>query len=117
MESKDAERVWDLIQRDTGSIAICNWYFPPGASLDGLENFSQELADMSQVADSVIVVGDLNVHHESWLKFSSGDTIRGRHLKDICDNFGLRQLISQPTRGEYLPDLGVGVSSQHQFEN
>ena len=71
---------------------------------------------MNAIADSVIVVGDLNIHHASWLRFSSGDTVRGRHLKDICDNFGLKQLISQPTRGEYLLDLCLSNSRSTQVE-
>ena len=116
METKNAERVWGLVQRDTGSIAICNWYFPPGASLDGIESMKQELTDMNEVADSVIAVGDLNIHHASWLRFSNGETTRGRQLKDICDSFGLRQLISQPTRGEYLLDLCLSNSQSTQTE-
>jgi hypothetical protein len=98
MESENVKRVWDFDQRDAGSIAICNCFFPPGASLDGDENFRQELTDIDEVTDSVIVVGDSRIHHASWLRFSNRETTRGRHLKDICDNFGLRQLISRPTR-------------------
>jgi hypothetical protein len=71
---------------------------------------------MNEVADSVIVVGDLNIHHASWLRFSNGETTRGRQLKDICDSFGLRQLISQPTRGEYLLDLCLSNSQSTQTE-
>ena len=28
-ESEHAERLWCLVHRDSGSIAICNWYLPP----------------------------------------------------------------------------------------
>ena len=66
---------------------------------------------MNAIADSVIIVGDLNVHHASWLRFSRGDTPRDRHLKDVCNSFGIRQLVSQPTREEYLLDLCLSSSS------
>ena len=50
-------------------------------------------------------MGDLNIHHKSWLKFSREDTIRGKRLKEISENHGLRQLVNKPTRGDYLLDL------------
>ena len=49
--------------------------------------------------------GDMNVHHKSWLRFSSGNTPVGSDLKGFCDSYGLTQLVKQPTRYEYLLDL------------
>ena len=60
---------------------------------------------MYDIADSIVVVGDLNIHYASWLRFSNGESKKGRYLKEVYDNFTLKQLISQPTRGEYLLDL------------
>ena len=65
----------------------------------------------SSIADEIFIVGDLNTHQVSWLRFSNGDTQRGRMLKEVCDDFGLRQFVSQPTRGEYLLDLVLGSSN------
>ena len=81
-KSVDAERIWALIQRDTGSIAVCNWYLPPGTGVQEIESFKAELLEMNAIADTVILVGDLNIHHVSWLKYSSGESNRGRRLKD-----------------------------------
>ena len=78
------------------------WVSAEYGEKDELKN---ELAEISKIADAVIVRGNLNVHHQSWLRFSSHDSARGRLLKDICDVHGLRQLVTQPTRGEYLLDL------------
>ena len=75
--------MWHLVQRDSGNIAICNWYLPPGRSLEELHSFRQELEEISIQADSVIVAGDLNVHHLSWLRYSREDTPRGRELRDF----------------------------------
>ena len=62
--------MWHVVQRDSGNIGICNWYFPPGRSLEELHSFRQELDDISALADSVIVAGDLNTHQLSWLRYS-----------------------------------------------
>ena len=69
-----------------------------------------------ELAASVVVVGDLNIHHASWLRFSNGESNKGRHLKEICLNFGLKQLISQPTRGNYLLDLCLSSSQSTRAE-
>ena len=50
-------------------------------------------------------MGDLNIHHRIWLRHSRENTSRGAKLKEICDGAGLRQLIREPTRGDYLLDL------------
>ena len=85
----NAERIWGLVQRDSECVAICNWYLPPGNSIEEIDSLRQELEEISDVADSVIICGDLNVHHTSWLEYSNGDTPRGRSLKDVCDSFFL----------------------------
>ena len=50
-------------------------------------------------------MGDLNVHNIEWLKFSRRTTPDGTELETVCCLHGLRQLVSQPTRGPYLLDL------------
>ena len=54
-ESEHAERLWCHVHRGDGSIAICNWYLPPGASLVEIDFFNEELEEISQVADSISV--------------------------------------------------------------
>ena len=102
----NAERCWHLIQRDTDSLAICNWYLPPGDSLHEIESLREDLTEIASHADTILIAGDLNVHQKSWLKYSSRDSIRGERLKDISENFGLKQFVDKLTRGEYLLDLG-----------
>ena len=50
-------------------------------------------------------MGDLNVHHAKWLRFSNGNSIVGADLKAFSENYGLHQLVKEPTRNEYLLDL------------
>jgi hypothetical protein len=52
-----------------------------------------------------IVLGDLNVHHQRWLRHSSETNTEGIALKAACDEVGLTQKITQPTREEHLLDL------------
>ena len=92
-------------QRDTSSSAIRNWYFSPQASLDDIDSLATELQDMQNQFDQVIVTGDLNTHHVSWLRFWNGNTPRGAKLKYVCDMYGLKQMVKQLTRGPYLLDL------------
>ena len=42
-----------------------------------------------------------------WLRFSSRNSAEGELLRDICDSVGLRQLVREPTRGEYLLDVAL----------
>ena len=44
-------------------------------------------------------------HHIKWLRFSNGNSYQGADLKAVCDQFGLQQLVDEPTRQEYLLDL------------
>ena len=53
----------------------------------------------------MILMGDLNVHHAKWLRFSNGNSIVGADLKAFSENYGLHQLVKEPTRNEYLLDL------------
>ena len=60
-----AERSWHVIQRDTTTIAIGNWYFSPQASPDDIDSLAIELQDMQRQFDHVILTGDLNTHQVS----------------------------------------------------
>ena len=67
----------------------------------------EELNEYSTEATGIIIAGDLNIHHRKWLRFSNGDTPVGQDMKMVCDNFGLLQMVKEPTRGEYLLDLFI----------
>ena len=53
----------------------------------------------------MIIASDVSVHHFRWLRFSSGNTRSGTKLQELCGQHGLRQLVDQPTREQYLLDL------------
>ena len=45
------------------------------------------------------------MHSIRWLTHSAWESAEGRLLRDISDQLGLRQLVTEPTRGKYLLDL------------
>ena len=53
----------------------------------------------------VILLGDINIHHTRWLRFSNRNTELGERLWEVCRDLGLKQIVAKPTRGEYLLDL------------
>ena len=52
-----------------------------------------------------ILVGDMNVHEASWLKYSDGTSPEGRALRDVAYCHGWEERVRKPTRGEHLLDL------------
>ena len=70
-----------------------------------MHSLREELSEISQHVHSVVILGDLKIHHKIWLRHSSCNTSIGAILQDICQEHGLRQLVREPTRGDYLLDL------------
>ena len=54
-----------------------------------------------------LLMGDLSLHYRRWLIHSDGNVREGEMMRDICLKNGLRQLVREPTRGEYLSDLAI----------
>ena len=103
--SSTAERIWISVHTHVGEVLVCNWYRPPRADDEVIQSFRDEFRRLSDGVLATIVVGDLNVHHLSWLGFSNSISREGRLLKEACDDCGLTQYVRGPTRGEYLLDL------------
>ena len=104
-KSDHAERAWHLCKLDIGSILIGNWYRPPGSNDDAIHSMRAELVRLSPLGFGHVVMGDMNIHHKKWLKYSNADSPEGDLLRSICDEFDLREHIKAPTRGKYLLDL------------
>ena len=94
------------IHTDLGPLLLVNWYRPPDddATLS-MPVFRKDLTTLVENHVGTIVMGDLNIHHRKWLRFSNANTPSGRALQQICDDASLQQLVRAPTRKEYLLDL------------
>ena len=99
------ERSWHYLNLGPEVILLGNWYRPGASPHDGFSELHADLTEFVPEITGVILSGDMNVHHKSWLRFSSGNTPVGSDLKGFCDSYGLTQLVKQPTRYEYLLDL------------
>ena len=66
--------------------------------------FDKELGGFHDHVAS-IVIGDMNVHNEDWLRYSNGSFPEGRELEQVCSLYGLKQRVKLPTRGDHLLDL------------
>lgn len=56
-------------------------------------------------AQQVVFIGDFNVHNQGWICSTSPTDDAGRAAERFCDEFGLKQLIVFPTRGDNTLDL------------
>ena len=73
-----AERSWCTVHLDIGPQVLCGWYRPGDQGID--DQFEQELITHSQGMVGVSIVGDLNLHHQQWLKFSNGTPRDGERM-------------------------------------
>jgi len=89
------------------TILLANWYRSPSSGHDGFASLYSEVAQYFYEVTGTLVMGDMNVHHKKWLRFSNDNTQIGTDLKTFCDFHGLFQLVREPTRKEYLLDLAL----------
>jgi len=107
-KSVSSERVWLMLHADTGPYLIGVWYRPPNpGEHDSIRSFEEEWQRLSSDVLGTICIGDLNVHHIGWLRHSGRNSSEGEFLRTICDSHGLRQLVTEPTRGDNLLDLAL----------
>ncbi len=106
-DSEVAERSWHILHTDRGLVSLCLWYRPPNrGEIDSISTLPHELDQFAKDVCGHIIVGDLNVHQESWLKHSSdGNTTEGKELHAFCRERGLDERVRKPTRGNNLLDL------------
>ena len=104
-KSENSERCWHYIHLDLCIIAFANWYRPPASGCDSISELRSELSNLCEDTLGILIVGDINIHHRKWLRHSNANTPEGEALQELCQDFGLKQCVDQPTRGEYLLDL------------
>ena len=100
-----AERMYCVLHTHIGAILLANWYRPPDDDGSSMNNLLAELRRLRCEFVGTILLGDINVHHRKWLRFSNDNTTIGERLHDICHEAGLKQVVNEPTRGDYLLDL------------
>ena len=95
--SDSAERVWVTLHTGQGPYLIGCWYRAPSRSDDiSIQSLATELEKHGSQTLGVILIGDMNVHHERWL--GSGSTSQaGEALREVCSVIGLKQMVRGAT--------------------
>ena len=105
-DSKESERQWLIVHTNQGPLLLGNWYRPPCAGeVASIKSLQHEWQALKALAMGTVVVGDLNVHQRSWLRFSQRESVEGRELHSVAQECSLCQLVRGPTREENLLDL------------
>ena len=105
-DSSIHERSWFVIHSDEGPILLALWYRRPAHNeIASIESLYEEVSEFGEHTMRTIIVGDMNVHEASWLRYSDGTSAEGQALRTFAQVSGLEEHVGQPTRGENLLDL------------
>ena len=104
--STTAERSWLVMHTTHGPLLLCCWYRPPAPGDTAcITSWETEWHSLAEHAVCTVVIGDVNCHHVNWLRYSTHNSPEGAELRRIMSSNGLRQHVTEPTRGENLLDL------------
>ena len=81
---ENEERSLHFLRLDSETCLIANWYRPGALEHDGFTNLAVELKDLFDQISGIVIAGDLNIHHQRWLRFSNGNSQIGVELKTLC---------------------------------
>jgi hypothetical protein len=103
-----SERVWLVVHTDQGPYVLSAWYRPPDpGEVVSIESFETEWQEHCNAALGSVILGDLNLHHKGWLRYSSRNSTEGALMRKICNQYGFRQLVHESTRESNLLDLVI----------
>ena len=92
----------------TQQSVVIGALYRPGSCADNDTCLIEYLGPALDVARThgthIVLAGDFNVHHETWL-CSSKTTVAGEALEELCAEHQLHQHVLQPTRGLNTLDL------------
>ena len=112
------ELIWLSINISSREKLVIGAVYRPGSAsghdISLLEHLDANLDHARRHGSHVLIVGDFNVHSESWLG-SSRTTPAGEYTDELCAVHGLQQHVQWATRGRnrldlVLSDLGERVS-------
>ncbi len=105
-DSKVHERSWFVVHTDRGAVLLALWYRRPAkGEVQSMEDLYDELDEFGGHTIFTIVMGDMNAHEASWLRFSDGTSEEGRALHTFSNITGLEEKVGEPTRGDNLLEL------------
>ena len=79
------ERVWIIVHSNLGPLLIACWYRPPvQGETESIRTLREEWDELSSEAVGAIIVGDMNIHHQRWLRRSARNSVEGEELHKFC---------------------------------
>jgi len=114
--SSEVEMVWAKLQiPNYKPLCLCSLYRPPNSnviSITTLNNFLFNISNESSLIPQILLAGDFNLPNISWLDGTGQinpnptyGTDVNQSLLESINEFGLDQLVTEPTRGENILDL------------
>ena len=104
-DSPSAERSWHVIHTSVGPLLLAVCYRPPDADDSFLPTLFAEWRELASNVIGTILLGDFNIHHKKWLRFSARNSVEGERFQSWCRANNIKQLVAAPTREAYLLDL------------
>ena len=115
--SNEAEMIWAKLQiPNSKPLCLCSFYRPPNNNVTPITMLNNFLSNMSHNESSqtpqILLAGDFNLPSISWIdgtgQISPNPTYGtdvNQSLLESVNEFGLDQLVTEPTRGENILDL------------
>ena len=97
--------MWCVLHTNICALLIGNWYRPRDEECNSIIILQVEIERLRSECVGAILLGDINIHHKRWLRYSNKNTITGERLWEVCRDLGLKQIVAKPTHGEYFLDL------------
>ena len=87
--SENSERSWHLVHSSHGPLLLGLWYRPPDkGEVRSILSLEEEWGKHEDSCVGTLLFGDFNVHQESWLVHSTGNTPEGSALHWFCSEHG-----------------------------
>ena len=102
-------------------MQLCSLYRPPNQSEDDFENFCNNFELMLNAASEtnlflIVAIGDFNARPNNWYTVYT-TTFEGAKTEAITSQFGLQQIINEPThiQGKSVSCINLILSSQQNL--
>ena len=70
------KRSWHFLKLGIETILLANWYRPGASDFDDFSDLYSEISEYFTQLSAVLLIGDLNIHHQRWLYFCFSMRIR-----------------------------------------
>ena len=120
LESPDLESIWVEVAYNENKMLVGTCYRPPGMLAEQVENFLDGISNTFDLlltanikVSPVVLLGDFNDRCTSWFSdHTQYNSELGNKLVRLLEAYNLAQLITEPTRYDYLLDLLITDSPE-----